>query len=123
MQRTNKLPSYLVNVGDPSSFGVEVGTPKIETPQYSVEVGEPRIEQSSAALAALRSNDDRIRAAIASKLSRAPVLGIKDDSLLGMDKLAKVGIGAQPNEQGLPYGLDPRQLNPLEMRWLMRQVK
>lgn len=105
-----------------AKYAVDVGTPQI-APQYNVEVGAPQIQESPAAVAARAANDARIRAAIAAKLTRAPVLGIKDDSLLGMDQLARVGIGAQQNAAGIPYGLDLNQLNGVERGWLQRQAR
>lgn len=95
-------------------------------PSYAVEVGAPRVEQPAlnpAAVAALQSNDDHIAASIASKLTRAPVMGVvpNNSGLIPMAQLAHLNLPASPNEQGIPYGLDPRNLNSLEMKWLTRR--
>jgi hypothetical protein len=103
--------------------------PSAGGPQYAMQPAAPRRHRPAMdpgavpAASAQEANDAHIRASIASKLARSPVLGIKDDSLLGMDKLAQLGIEAQPNEQGIPYGLDLGQLNGLEHGWLMRRVR
>lgn len=102
-----------------AKYSVEVGEPR----QYAVEVGEPRIEPSRQAGIA-ESNDAHIRAAIAAKLTRAPVMGhVTDSNLVPMAQLAQVGVNADPNAEGIPYGLDPNQLNGLERGWLQKRTR
>lgn len=123
LQRQKAHSAYMVTVGKPTT-DLQIGTPTDMTPQYQVTVGEPQIEQqANPTIATTQSNDDAIRARIAAKLTRSPVLGIRDDSLLGMDQLAKVGIGSDPNDRGVAMGLDLSQLNPLEQRWLQRRTR
>jgi hypothetical protein len=82
-----------------------------------------RIDPAAAAATAQAANDAHIRESIAAKVTRAQVLGIRDDSLLGLEQLARVGINPASNEQGLPYGLDLGQLNGVERRWLQRRTQ
>lgn len=101
-------------------YAVEVGEPR----SVAIDVGQPQIEQSPAAVAAQDANDAHIRAAIAAKLTRAPVMGhVTDSNLVPMAQLAQVGIQAQPNSDGIPYGLDLNQLNGVERGWLQKRVR
>jgi hypothetical protein len=76
----------------------------------------PKVDASSA-------NDAAIMARIAAKVTRSPVLGVPEPDMIPMAQLAQLGFDARPNEQGIPYGLQPALLNDLERRWLMRRGK
>lgn len=80
------------------------------------ETPRPRVQEP-----ALVSTPNRqaLADSIRSKILYANVVGIPDESLVNMAALAKTGISAAPDKRaGLPYGIDPRELNDDERDYL-----